>query len=344
MHHIISCAAIEKPAFYSPPAWCIMNSETSTASSPFSSMYTHDHGTKMNEFSLHSTAASRQVLTELLTLLQLEKIEENIFRGASQDLGFGAIFGGQVLGQALSAGSQTVPPERIIHSMHGYFLRPGDPHLPIIYNVDCIRDGKSFTTRRVVAIQKGQAIFSMAASFQVEEPGFEHQAAMPTIGGPDEYTSELEMARQIQGRIPEPLRAKFTCERPIEIRPVNPVNPFKPEKMPPVRQAWMRATGPLTDDPVVHRFLLAYASDFGLLATSMYPHGRTFFDPSMQVTSLDHAIWFHRSFRMDEWLLYSMESPSASHARGLNNGRVYTRDGVLVASTAQEGLIRCHAG
>lgn len=284
----------------------------------------------------------RNVLTELLDLLKLEKIEENIFRGPSQDLGFGAIFGGQVLGQALSAVSQTVDAERIIHSMHGYFLRPGDPNIPIVYDVDCIRDGKSFTTRRVVAIQKGKAIFSMSASFQKLEQGFEHQQNMPQTDGPENYISELEMARKVQDKIPEPMRTKWTCERPIEIRPINPINPFKPQPMDPNRKIWFKATGKLPDDPVVHRFLLAYASDFGLLATSMYPHGKTFFDPAMQVTSLDHAIWFHQDFRMDDWLLYCMESPAASHARGLNHGRIYTRDGRLVASTTQEGLIRCH--
>ncbi len=282
----------------------------------------------------------KDVLAELLDLLKLEKIEENIFRGRSQDLGFGNIFGGQVLGQSLSAASRTVPPERRVHSLHGYFLRPGDPKQAIVYDVDCIRDGKSFTTRRVVAIQKGRAIFSMSSSFQVSEEGFEHQDGMPSVPGPDGLLTDVERARQIQDRIPEAIRAKLTCDRPIEIRPVNPVDPFRPEKLPPVRYSWFRASGALPDNPVIHPYLLAYASDFGLVGTALYPHGYTFWNPAMQVASMDHAIWFHREFRMDEWLLYTMRSSSAGGARGLNFGQIFTRDGRLVASTAQEGLIR----
>jgi len=285
----------------------------------------------------------RKRLEELLTLLKLEKIEENIFRGRSQDLGFGNIFGGQVLGQALSAAVQTVTPDRPVHSLHAYFLLPGDPARPIVYNVDCIRDGKSFTTRRVVAVQKGRAIFSMSASFQVEEEGFEHQDEIPEVPGPEGIPSEVEMARAVQDRIPEPLRAKLVCERPIEIRPIDPVNPFAPKKKAPARYAWFRANGTLPDDRTVHQYVLAYASDFGLVSTSLLPHKHTFWEASMQVASLDHAMWFHRPFRMDDWLLHVMKSPSAANARGVNFGRVFTRDGVLVASTAQEGLIRYRA-
>lgn len=280
------------------------------------------------------------VLVELLDLLKLEKIEENIFRGASQDLGFGNIFGGQVLGQSLSAASHTVPEDRPVHSLHAYFLRPGDPRMPIVYNVDCIRDGKSFTTRRIVAIQKGRPILSMSASFKVVEPGFTHQAECPDVPGPEGLASEWELAHRVKDKIPEIIRAKFLAERPIEICPVNPVNPFAPEKRDPIRYSWFRATDKLPDDPVVHRYLLAYASDFGLIAAALYPHARTFFEPSMQVASIDHAMWFHRDFRMDEWLLYAMESPSASNCTGLTHGRIYKQDGTLVASTTQEGLIR----
>jgi len=280
------------------------------------------------------------VLDNLLELLKLEKIEENFFRGASQDLGFGAIFGGQVLGQALSAATQTVAPERRAHSLHAYFLRPGDPCRPIVYQVDCIRDGRSFTTRRVMAVQKGQAIFSMEASFQVVETGFDHQAPMPEVEGPEGIESELAMAQRVRERIPAEVREKILCEKPIEIRPVNPVNPFQPEKRPPRRQVWFRAAGNLPDDPAVHRYMLAYASDFGLVSTALYPHGHSFWQPQIQAASLDHGMWFHRDFRMDDWLLYAMESPSASGARGLSHGRIYTRDGLLVASTTQEGLIR----
>ncbi len=282
----------------------------------------------------------KDVLGELLELLELEKIEENIFRGKSQDLGFGNIFGGQVLGQALSAAYRTVPKERTAHSMHAYFILPGDPAQPIVYQVDCLRDGKSFTTRQVRAIQKGRAIFSMITSFQIDEPGFEHQATCPDVPGPEGIESELEMARKVEDKIPPSLRNRILCIKPIEIRPVNPVNPFRPKKEKPVRYAWFKTIGQMPDDFFIHQYLLAYASDFGLVATALYPHGRTFWEPTMQVASLDHAMWFHREFRMDEWLLYASTSPSASHARGLSHGLIFTRDGRLVASTCQEGLIR----
>ncbi|MFO7559617.1 MAG: acyl-CoA thioesterase II [Desulfobacterales bacterium] len=277
-----------------------------------------------------------------MELLKLEKIEENIFRGNSQDLGFGNIFGGQVLGQALSAASQTVDADRSAHSLHGYFMRPGDPARPIVYEVDCIRDGKSFTTRRVVAIQKGRAIFSMSASFQIEEAGFEHQASMPDVQGPDEIKSEIEMALSVKEKIPISIRDKILCVKPIEIRPVNPINPFSPSKEKPERYVWFKTIHRMPDDIAVHRYLLAYASDFGLVATALYPHGHTFWERAMQVASLDHAMWFHRDFRIDDWLLYAMESPSASKARGLSHGNIFTQDGRLVASTTQEGLIRYH--
>lgn len=280
------------------------------------------------------------VLDELLELLKLEVIEENIFRGKSQDLGFGNIFGGQVLGQSLSAATRTVPPERGVHSLQAYFLRPGDPAKPIVYQVDPIRNGKSFTTRRVVAIQSGRAIFSMSASFQIVEPGFDHQDMMPDVPGPEGIASELELARREQDRIPESVRNQILCDKPIEIRPVDPMDPFAPEKKEPVRYVWFKTINRMPDDIAIHKYMLAYASDFGLVATSMYPHARTFWDPRMQVASIDHAMWFHRDFRMDDWLLYEIRSPSASHARGLNFGNIFTRDGRLIASTVQEGLIR----
>lgn len=281
------------------------------------------------------------VLDELLALLKLEKIEENIFRGDSQDLGFGNVFGGQVLGQALSAATQTVGEDRGAHSLHAYFLRPGDPSKPVVYEVDCIRDGKSFTTRRVVAIQKGRAILSMSASFQVEESGFEHQDPMPEgIPMPEGLKSEVELARAISHKIPESIRNQILCVKPIEIRPVNPVNPFAPRKESPDRYVWFKTIHPMGEDLSVHKYMLTYASDFGLVSTSLRPHGRTFWNPDMQVASLDHAMWFHRDFRMDDWLLYVIHSPNAGRARGLNHGRIYTRNGVLVASTVQEGLIR----
>ena len=282
------------------------------------------------------------VLEELIELLKLEKIEENIFRGQSQDLGFGNVFGGQVLGQALSAAYQTVPAERGVHSLHAYFLRPGDARKPIVYNVDCIRDGKSFTTRSVIAIQNGRAILNMAASFQVAETGFDHQDAAPQPAGPEGITSERELALKVADQIPESIREKILCKKAIEIRPVDPINPFAPEKRKPLRYAWFKAVGRLPDDPMVHQYMLAYASDFGLAVTSLYPHGQSFWQPRMQVASLDHAMWFHRDFRMDNWLLYVMESPNAGKSRGLSRGQIYTREGKLVASVVQEGLIRYH--
>jgi len=282
----------------------------------------------------------RNVLSELISLLSLERLEQNLFRGQSQDLGWGQIFGGQVLGQALSAASQTVPEGRRVHSLHGYFLRGGDAARPVIYEVDPIRDGRSFTTRRVVAIQGGRAIFNMAASFQIDEDGFTHQAPMPSTAGPDGIPSELDLARKVADRIPEPLRARATADRPIEIRPLDPHNPFRPKPQSPRQQLWYRATGALPDDPTLHPFLLAYASDFQFLVTALRPHGVSWLSRKMQVTSLDHAMYFHRPFRMDDWLLYDIESPWAGGARGLVRGRFYDRDGNLVASTVQEGLIR----
>ncbi len=283
----------------------------------------------------------RSVLQELLELLRLERIEDNLFRGQSQDLGWGLVFGGQVLGQALSAAEQTVPAERRAHSLHGYFLRLGDATAPIVYEVDCIRDGSSFTTRRVVAIQKGKAIFSMSASFQRVEQGFEHQAAVPqAVPGPEGLLSERQLAERHRDHIPPKLRQQATVERPIEIRPVKPVSPVRPDKRPPHRQVWFRAIDALPDDPSIHQYLLAYASDFHFLTTSLQPHGVSWLSQGMQVASLDHAMWFHRPFRLDEWLLYAVDSPSASGARGLVQGQLYTREGTLVASTAQEGLVR----
>ncbi len=281
-----------------------------------------------------------EVLKQLVEMLSLERIEQNLFRGQSQDLGWGQVFGGQVLGQALSAAAQTVPAERVVHSFHGYFLLTGRVDMPIVYDVDRIRDGKSFTTRRVVAIQNGQAIFSMSASFQVHEEGFEHQDTMPEVPGPDGLPSQVELARRIADRIPTPLRERFIADSPIEIRPLQPHNPLAPKARPPKSAAWLRTNGALPDDPAVHRYMLAYASDFNFLGTSMFPHGVSWLSPNMQVASLDHAMWFHRPFRMDDWLLQVVESPSASGGRGLVRAHFFNREGVLVASTAQEGLIR----
>ncbi|GIZ12917.1 acyl-CoA thioesterase II [Pseudomonas sp. NCCP-436] len=281
-----------------------------------------------------------RVLDDLVALLNLEKIEENLFRGNSQDLGFRQLFGGQVLGQCISAASQTVADARHVHSMHGYFLRPGDAELPVLYQVERTRDGGSFSTRRVVAVQKGQPIFFCSASFQSDEEGFHHQTEMPEVVGPEGLKSETELARLVAPMIPERLRERFTADKPIEIRPVTLINPFDPKPCEPVKHVWFRASGELPDDPQLHKYLLAYASDFNLLITSLQPHGVSVFQKFMQVASLDHSLWFHRNLRMDDWLLYSMDSPWAGNARGFSRASIYNSQGELVASVAQEGLIR----
>lgn len=282
----------------------------------------------------------KPVLAELVDLLALERLESNLFRGDSVDPGWGTVYGGQVLGQALAAAEQTVPEDRVPHSVHGYFLRRGDVTRPIVYEVDRIRDGRSFTTRRVVAIQKGRAIFNMSASFQRAEPGMDHQAEMPDVAGPDGLLSESELARRAADRIPEALKARAFAERPIEMRPVEPYDPMVPEVRPPRRAIWCRAVDRLPDDPRLHRYLLTYTSDSHLLGTAMQAHGLSWLTPGMQVASLDHTMWFHRPLRMDSWVLHVIESPSACGARGLVRGQFFTADGVLVASTVQEGLIR----
>lgn len=281
------------------------------------------------------------VLTELVQLLALERLEEDLFRGQSQDIGSGRVYGGQVLGQALSAAVQTLPPERLVHSLHAYFLRPGDVRRPIVYDVDRIRDGSSFTTRRVVAIQGGKAIFTLAASFQAVEPGFEHQDPMPEVPPPEAVPTDQELLAPLLSRLPKPLYDRARAERPFEHRPLDPDSDiFLPERRPPRRAAWFRAVARLPDEPALHHYLLAYASDFGFVTTALRPHGVTWLAPGMQVASLDHAMWFHRPFRVDEWLLYDVESPTAFGARGLVRGRIFSQDGRLVATTAQEGLIR----
>ena len=284
-----------------------------------------------------------QPLDELVSLLSLEPVDETRFRGRSQDLGWGTVFGGQVLGQALIAAARTVASDRPIHSLHAYFLRPGDVAHPIDYEVDRIRDGGSFTTRRVVAQQNGKAIFSMAASFQHDEPGFEHQDAMPDVAPPEGVPTEQERFERspLASQMPKQFHERFTREQPFEVRSLDMIDhPVHPTPLPPRRHVWLRTTGKLPDEPAIHPCLLAYASDHGFLATALYPHGVSFFTGKVQVASLDHAIWFHAPFRADEWLLHAMESPVARGARGFVRGRVFTRDGRLVASTAQEGLIR----
>ena len=279
-------------------------------------------------------------LHALLDLLDLEPLEVNIYRGHNRDIGTGRVFGGQVLAQALVAARRTVDGPREAHSLHGYFILPGDLTAPIVYFVDRLRDGSSFSTRQVTAIQHGRAIFSLSASFQIAESGFEHQSEMPDVPPPEELANELDLIRAMAERIPESLRGVITQDRPIDFRPVDPIDPFHPDKRRPVRHLWLRAVDRLPDDPLVHQATLAYASDYGLLGTALLPHGVAPRSPSLQIATLDHAFWAHRPFRADEWLLYAMDSPVTAGARGFTRGTIFTRDGQLVASVAQEGLLR----
>jgi acyl-CoA thioesterase II len=278
-------------------------------------------------------------INRLLELLDLESIEFNIYRAASRDIGTGRVFGGQVMAQALMAARRTVDEDREAHSLHGYFILPGDLDAPIVYFVDRLRDGTSFATRRVTAIQHGRAIFNMSASFHRHEAGIEHKAQMPAVPPPDGLPSELELLRAGADRIPASVRSVLTQDRPIDFRPVD-VDPFDASPRPPVRHVWMRAVGRMPDEPRAHQAVLAYASDYGLLAAAIQPHGLSIRSAELQAATLDHALWFHREFRMDEWLLYAMDSPAAAGARGFARGSVFTRDGTLIASVAQEGLLR----
>jgi acyl-CoA thioesterase-2 len=279
------------------------------------------------------------VLQDLISLLQLERIEDNIFRGDSRDIGSPQVFGGQVLGQALSAAHKTVD-GRVAHSLHAYFLRRGDMNAPIIYDVDRARDGGSFSNRRVVAIQHGRPILNMAASFQSPEDGLEHCAQMPDVPPPDGLKDLTAVAADISDKIPMKLRRFMTKERPFEFRPVDPLSFDSRKKLPASKSVWIRAVDRLPDNRALHQNLLAYVSDFELLATSTLPHGLSFTRGNVIMASLDHALWFHQDFRMDDWLLYSMDSPNASGARGFARGQLFTAQGQLVASTTQEGLVR----
>lgn len=281
----------------------------------------------------------REVLADLIELLKLERIENNIFRGDSRDIGSAQVFGGQVLGQALSAAQHTVE-VRVAHSLHAYFLRRGDMNAPIVYEVDRARDGRSFSTRRVVAIQHGRPILNLAASFQINETGVEHQAEMPDVPGPEGLRDFSDIGEETLTRLPEKMRRFFTDKRPFELRPVTPMNFVEPQKLPPVKHVWFRVADRLPDDLALHQNLLAYVSDYELLGTSTLPHGLRFGEGKVIMASLDHALWFHRIVRIDEWLLYSMDSPNAGGARGFARGQMFSADGKLVASTAQEGLVR----
>jgi acyl-CoA thioesterase-2 len=286
-------------------------------------------------------SAMSSAVQDLLAILDLEQLEVNLFRGRSPQVGWQRVFGGQVIGQALVAACRTLdvagrPP----HSLHAYFLLPGDPKVPIIYEVDRIRDGKSFTTRRVLAIQHGQAIFTMAVSFHRDEPGMSHQARMPKVAKPEQLPNEADIKQRVLPLMPDPVRRYYERERPIELRPVE-FERYLGKKYPDGRfNVWIKTTAPLPDEPAIHECVLAYASDMLLLDSALIPHGRTVFEKSLMAASLDHALWFHRPFRADEWLLYAHDSPNLSGSRGFSRGLIFAGDGTLVASVAQEGLLR----
>ncbi|HEY2416570.1 MAG TPA: acyl-CoA thioesterase II [Steroidobacteraceae bacterium] len=278
-------------------------------------------------------------LAALVRLLELERLELDLFRGASRDIGSPQVFGGQVLGQALKAAYATVDPERAAHSLHAYFLKRGDFNAPIVYVVDRSRDGQSFTSRRVTALQHGEQIFHMAASFQVPQPGLEHQMAMPAVPGPEGLPDSGLPGRRLN-ELPEKMRQFYAQVHPFEFRMTDPIDPLQPRNAAPVQHIWVRAIDRLPDDDVLHRCLFAYVSDFHLLGTAVRPHALSFISGNLMLASIDHAMWFHRPMRIDEWLLCAMDSPSASGSRGFARASVFTRDGRLVGSTAQEGLLR----
>jgi len=284
------------------------------------------------------------LVEELVALLRLERLEDNLFRGESRDIGTHYVFGGQVLGQALSAAQQTVDADRAAHSLHAYFLRAGDIDKPIVYNVERTRDGNSFSVRRVVAIQHGQPIFNCSVSFQVPESGLEHQMSMPDVPKAEDLPARPQLPPGELEKIPAKLQRWLGMRGPFEFRRVYPRDELNPGKQPPLQHVWFRLIDRAPDDVVLHRAMLAYASDFHLIGTTTFPHGISYLQKNVQMASLDHALWFHRPFRADEWLLYSCDSPTAQGARGLARGMIYSADGRLVASTAQEGLIRLRNG
>ena len=283
-----------------------------------------------------------KAVDDLLKILDLEKIEENIFRGKSPQVGWQRIFGGLVISQALVAAERTVE-GRAAHSMHAYFILPGDPAVPIVYEVDRIRDGKSFATRRCVAIQHGKAIFALSASFQTTEGGLEHQMSPPKVPMPEDLPSEVELRQRFAHTMPDNVRKYFERERPIEIRPTDLhryLGPSETRPKAPVQNVWVRASGALPENQAIHRAILAYLSDMTLLDTALIAHARSIFDPAIQGASLDHSLWFHHPIKADEWMLYAQDSPSSGHSRALTRGQIFSREGQLLASVVQEGLIR----
>ncbi|MEX3011785.1 acyl-CoA thioesterase II [Hoeflea sp. TYP-13] len=281
-----------------------------------------------------------RAMENLLAILDLERLEQDLYRGNSPKSGWQRVFGGQVIAQALVAAQRTIADDRFVHSLHSYFMRPGDPEVPIIYEVDRIRDGASFNTRRVVAIQHGKAIFSLSASFQRDEPGLDHQIDMPDVAAPEALFGEADLKEKFLKNAPENVRRYWERERPIEMRPVSLTHYISPEKLAPLQNIWVRANGVVPDDRRIQAAVLAYLSDMTLLDTSLFAHGLSVWSGKIQAASLDHSMWFHRNCLLDDWLLYAQDSPSTSGARGLNRGGLYTREGVLIASVAQEGLIR----
>jgi acyl-CoA thioesterase-2 len=283
---------------------------------------------------------NEEIVAELVTLLEVEELDTDLYRGRRQPGGRGRVFGGQVIAQALQAAQGSVSEGKVAHSLHAYFMRPGDEDFPIIYRVVRDFEGRSFATRRVIAMQRGAPILNMAASFQLPEDGLHHQDAMPDVAMPEDLKTEQELRKESIHEIPEDMRPFFLRRRPIEIRPVTPRRWSNPVKSEAVHQSWFRAIAPLPDDPALHRAIISYASDMALLGTAMLPHAVNWLTGNLQTASLDHAVWLHEAARADEWLLYTTDSPWAGHARGFNRGKIYTRDGRLVASTTQEGLIR----
>jgi len=281
----------------------------------------------------------RAELADLLRLLRLERLERDLFRGESRDIGSPQVFGGQVLGQALSAAHATVEGRRV-HSLHAYFLRRGDVNAPIVYEVDRSRDGHSFSSRRVVAIQHGEQIFHMAASFHADEGGVEHQIDAPSVPPPESLPDLRAVIADQATSLPSTAQRLLKRDTPFEFRPVEPIDYRSPRAEAPIQHMWFRVTDTLPDDQDLHRCLLAYVSDYHLIGTALRPHGLSMASPGLVIASIDHAMWFHRDVRIDDWLLYSMDSPSASGMRGFARGFIHARDGRLVASTAQEGLLR----
>jgi acyl-CoA thioesterase-2 len=282
-------------------------------------------------------------MVHLVGILDLEKIEEDLYRGVSPDVGWQRVFGGQVIAQALVAAARTVVADRFVHSLHGYFLRPGDPSVPIVYEVDRIRDGSSFTTRRVVAVQHGKAIFSLSASFQIDEPGLQHQSDMPDVPKPEDLPNPEAIYEAYLTDAPEHVRRFWLRQRPVEFVPVSMDHYTSNRPLPPEQHIWIRANGAVPDDRILQAAFLAYFSDMTLLDTALFPHGLSVFDRTIQGASLDHSMWFHAPDPLDDWLLYTTDSPFSGGARGLSRGSIYNRSGRLIASTAQEGLIRKRA-